>query len=173
MSWLDIFLSVSTGFLGSILVVLFLYSLRPHVEISHEVSEQAGESAPSFGFKMINKTSYPLFDVEIILELVTPKSVPGGQILSTEKLALSNGRFFIVQKFDKADKEAKFAFRVRTMEDIRGLWTADSQYLRISVVGRHALSGFYGVFQHSYFTRGDIKVGSHQYGAGMRVQPVA
>lgn len=172
MSWADIFLSVSTGFIGSLLVVLFLYSLRPRVEISHEVSEQLGEAAASFGFKMVNKTPYPIFDVEIILELITPKSVPGGQILSTRKLELTNGRFFIVQKFDKADKEAKFAFRVKTMEDIRRLWTKDSQYLRISVVSRHALSGFYGVFQHSYFTRGDIKAGSHQYGLEMHVQPV-
>lgn len=170
MSWLDIFVSVFTGFIGSLLVVLFLYSLRPRLEISHEVSEQVGESGRSYGFKLINKTPYPIFDVQIIIELITPKSVPGGQIISTRKLKLTNGKFFVVAKFDKSDKVAKFAFRVRTYEDIRELWTADSQYLRISVVGRHALSGIYGVFQHSYFTRGDIKVGSHQYGLGLYVQ---
>ena len=172
MSWVDIFLSISTGFIGSLLVVLFLYSLRPRIEISHEVSERISESGPSYGFKMINKTPYSIFDVQIIVELITPKSVPGGQIISTDKLQLTNGKFFVVQKFDKADKEARYAFRVRTSDNIRALWVADSQYLRISVVGRHALSGFYGVFQQSFFTKADIKVGSHQYGLGMHVNPI-
>lgn len=172
MVWPDIFLSVGTGFLGSLLVVLFLYTLRPRIEISKEISEQIGESGPSYGFKMINKTPYPIFDVQVIIELITPKSVPGGQIVSTRRLDLPKDKFIIVQKFNKPDPEAKYAFRVRTTEKLREIWTAESQYLRVSVLARHAMSGFYGVFQQSYFTRGDIKVGSHQYGIGMHIQPV-
>jgi hypothetical protein len=171
MDWLDIFLSVWTGFLGSLLVVLFLYTLRPRIEISKEIPEQASEFSVSYGFKMINKTPYPIFDVQVIIELIL-KSVPGGQIVSTRRLDLPKDKFIIVQKFSKSDPEAKYAFRIRTTEQLREIWTAENQYLRVSVLARHAMSGVYGVFQQSYFTRGDIKVGSHQYGIGMHVQPV-
>lgn len=120
---------------------------------------------------MINKSPYGVMDVQIVLELVTQVSVPGGTIHSASKVTLVNDHFFLVKKFDRSNADADYAFRVRTLEDIRALWTKEGTCLRISVVGRHALSGFYGVFQQRYFTKGDIKPGSHRFGIGLDVQP--
>ena len=172
MSWTDIPLSVVTGFAGSLFVVLFLYRLRPRIEFSPQISETVLDKHPCYGFKMINRSPYPVLDVRVVLELITPKSVPGGQIYSAKDVPLINGNFFVVNKFDPSDRDANFAFRVRTTEEIRQNWTGEGQYLRLSVVGRHALSGFYGVFQQRYYTKGDIKPGSHQFGLGLDVQPM-
>jgi hypothetical protein len=173
MNWTGILLSVVTGFAGSLFVVLFLYRLRPRIEFSSQISETVLDKYPCYGFKMINRSPYPVLDVRAVLELVTRISVPGGQIYSAEDVSLINGNFFVVNKFDPSDSDANFAFRVRTTEDIRKIWTGEGQYLRLSVVGRHALSGFYGVFQQCYYTKGDIKQGSHQFGLSLDVQPMA
>lgn len=168
------FSNVLTGFLASFLVILFLYSLRPRIEISKEISEQDYESgAPTYGFKMINKTRYPIFDVQVTLEIVTPKNVPGGQILSTERLTLIKDKFIYVKKFNKSDRDAHYAFRVRTTDKLRDIWKTQSQYLRISVLARHEMSGFYRVFQQSYFTKDDIIKGSHKYGINLDIQKSA
>lgn len=173
MNWTDIFLSVVTGFAGSLFVVLFLYRLRPRIEFSPQISETVLDNYPCYGFKMINQSPYPVLDFRVVLERVTPKSVTGGQISSAKDVSLINGNFFVVNKFDPSDSDAAFAFRVRTTEDIHKIWTGDGQYLRLSVVGRHAHSGFYGVFQQRYYTKGDIKQGSHQFGLGLDVQPMS
>jgi hypothetical protein len=173
MSWPDTALSIITGFIGSLLVVLYLYRLRPNIEISKYISERVIDGKTRYGFKMINRSSYPVLDVRIVLELVSPISVPGGHVYSATKIELVNGHFFVVKKFDRSDKDADFAFRVGTFEDIRSIWTGEGQYLRISIVGRHALSGFYGVFQQRYYTKGDIKSGLHQFGISVDVQPIA
>jgi len=122
---------------------------------------------------MINRSPYPILDVRVILELITPKSVPGGQVISADDIPFISGTFLVVNKFDSSDSDAKFAFRVRTTQDIRQRWTETGQYLRLSVVGRHALSGFYGVFQQCYYTKGDIKPGSHEFGHGLDVRPMS
>jgi hypothetical protein len=172
MTIIDILINVASGFVASLGVVVFLYQLRPKLQISSEISESKLDGSPVFGFKIINRTPYKIFDVEAIVEIVSPKSVPGGQIYSSRRVELINERFFAVDKYSKKDSDANYAFRVRTTTDLKNLWTSESQYVRITIVARHALSGFYGVFQQRYFSRADIRLGSHEFGEGLTVRPL-
>lgn len=171
MDFHTLFLNIFSSITASVVVIFFLYSLRPRIEISKEISEQENDSGiPTYRFKIINKTRYPIFDVQVILELVTTKCVPGGQIISTKRLDLIKDKFIIVKKFDISDSAADYAFRVRTTEKLRDIWETQSQYLRISVLARHEMSGFYGVFQQNYYTKSDIIKGTHRYGISLDVQ---
>jgi len=164
--------SVVAGFVSSISVVLFLYLLRPKIEISGEISKKTNEETSSYGFKIVNKTKFPIYDVQVILELISPRSVSGGQINSTLSLKLKRDLYFLIHKFNKSDPVAEYAFRVRTNENLHEKWASEGQYLRLTVFARHSLSGFSSVTRKSFFSKADIKSGSHQFGVGMQVHPM-
>lgn len=172
MTWIDLFYSVLTGLISSLLMLFFLYRLRPNLKISDEISERVVNGEKVYGFKIINRSMFPILDVNIKIEKISPSSVPGGQIYNAEIVPLVQGHFLLIGKFDKKDENANYAFRVRTKADLSSLWTVDGQHLRISVVGRHALSGFYGVFQHRFFTKGSVKFGSHRFGPHLNVDSI-
>ncbi|WFP52292.1 hypothetical protein PL263_09755 [Methylomonas sp. EFPC3] len=169
----ELFFSVTTGFMGSLLVVLFLYRLKPKLDISPYIAEQpTHDSTPMFGFKIINRTPYPLVDIRIELVLVTPVNVNGGAVKSATALQLTRNDFFQLGKFDANDREADYALRVGCSQDIRSLWLSDTQDLRINVIARHSLSGFCAVKSYIFHTKADIKPGKHVFGNSLKVEPV-
>ena len=170
----DLFFSVTTGFMGSLLVVLFLYRLKPKLEISPYIAAQpTSDSTPMFGFKIINRTPYPVVDIRIELVLVTPVNVNGGAVKSATALELTRDDFFQLGKFDTNDRDADYALRVGCKQDVRSLWISDSQDLRLNVIARHSLSGFCAVQSHTFHTKADIKAGKHVFGNSLSVEPVA
>lgn len=171
--WLyDVFFAVVTGFMGSLLVVVFLYRLRPKIEISKFIAEQHCESDITYGFKLINRTPYPLVDISVELVLVTSKNVPGGTVFAGREVPLIRDRFFDLGRFDVKDKEAHYALRIGCAENLRAIWTSESQNLRLSVIAKHSLSGFSKVVSQTFHTFGDIKVGKHRAGNDLSVEAV-
>ena len=172
MFFYDVFFSVVTGFAGSLLVVLFFYRLKPKVEISKFIAEQGSGDDITYGFKIINRTSYPLIDISVELVLITPKNVPGGTVHAGREISLLRNRFFELGEFDKKDKEAQYALRIGSAEKIREIWTSETQYLRLNVIAKHSLSGFSKVVSQNYHTLGDIRPGKHRAGNDLTVESV-
>lgn len=171
----DIFFSVVTGFMGSLLVVIFLYRLKPTIDISPYIAEQptADPTKKMYGFKIINKTPYPVIDIRMELVLVTPVNVNGGAVKSANAIPLLRDNFFQLSQFNTKDKDADYALRVGCDQDIRGLWTSDSQDLRLNVIAKHSLSGFCTIKSHVFHTKAAITPGKHVFGNNLSVQPVA
>jgi hypothetical protein len=170
----EIFFSVVTGFIGSFLVVMFLYRLKPKIEISPYIAEQPipNSSQKVYGFKIINRTPYPVIDIQMELVLVSPINVPGGSVKAARAIPLLRDNFFQLAKFDPKDKEANYALRVGCEQDIRSIWVNDSQDLRLNVIAKHAMSGFSVIRSHVFHTRADIRPGKHAFGNDLRVGPV-
>jgi len=68
---MDILLSVFNGFIGSLLVVYYLYRLKPNVVISQNIAKNSNSE---YQFKILNKTPYSLLDITIELYIVRPDS---------------------------------------------------------------------------------------------------
>jgi hypothetical protein len=168
----EILFSVGTGFIGSLMVVGFLYLLRPSIDISPFIAEQGAGNDKTFGFKIINRTPYPIVDISAELVLVTPKNVPGGTVHAGREIPLLRSRFFELDKFDAKDKDANYALRIGCGEDIRRLWQSDEQLLRLSIIAKHSFSGFSKVVSKNFHTKGDIKSGKHRAGNSLEVDVV-
>ncbi|ALQ52154.1 hypothetical protein [Nitrosomonas ureae] len=165
---IGIFSSLSAS--GLFLIVLF--KLRPIIEISPEIADQSNNDGPCYAFKFINRSKYQAFDISIETILITPIQVPGGPVNHVKEVILRKSHFHELGGFSPKDKEAHYAFRVATFDDLRSLWISDTQYLRINVVASHALSGFSSVQTMVFNTKSQIKKGKHRFGNNLNVEPL-
>lgn len=166
----EFLVSLLSGFAGSLLVVVFLYRLRPSLEISKYVVRRSDDTGEHYCFKVINRTPYEIIDVEVELQLCTPRGAPGGAVSSYQTISLSGARFFSIARYRKGDEKADFAFRVTTDEPIDGLWTTDSHYLRLLVRAKHSLSNFSSVLLAEYHSKSEIKEGDFVFGDSLAVE---
>ncbi len=169
-----IVVSILTGVAASLAASgLFLWVLvhfKPKIEISQYIADISTDSDPRFAFKIINKTKSTIFDVKVQALLINPVQVHGGPVNDVYELSLIKDDFFEMGPFDKKDKDAHYALRFGTTDDLNSLWSQDTQYLRLNVVSRHAISGFSNVASVIFNTKGIIKKGKHVFGEGMDVQ---
>lgn len=168
--------SILTGVIASLaassLFLLVLFRLRPKIDISSEIADQSNQDGPCFAFKFINRSRYQAFDLSIEAILITPIQVPGGPVNHAQEVTLRKSHIHELGGFNKKDKEAHYALRVATFDNLRSLWTSDTQFLRLNIVSRHALSGFSGIQTMVFNTKAQIKKGKHRFGDSLNVEPV-
>ena len=166
----SILIGVLSSLSASGLFLLVLFRLRPRIEISPEIADQSNSDGPCFAFKFVNRSTYQAFDISIEAILITPIQVPGGPVNNAKEVVLRKSHFHELGGFSPKDKEAHYAFRVATLEDLRSLWVSDTQFLRVNVVARHALSGFSSVQTMVFNTKAQIKKGKHRFGNHLNVE---
>lgn len=168
------FESLMIGVAGSLVasaVFLFaLFLLRPKIVFSPHIADQSKPNDVVYGFKIINKSRFPVTHLEFQLTLITPKAVPNGVVLRNRLIELNKDKIFEVGGFSKRDKDAHYALRVGTAENLSSICTSDGQYLYFTVTAQHSLSGFSRVFTKYYFPQSDIKRGHHEFGLGLDVR---
>lgn len=168
----SVFVGIFSSFAASSAFLLVLFKLRPKIEISEEIADQSNQNGPCFAFKLINKSRYQIFDISMEAMLITPVQVPGGAVYNPTELPLRRSHFHELGGFNKKDTTAHYALRVATLVDLREVWKSDSQFLRVNVVSRHALSGFSGVHTMVFHTKGQIKIGKHRFGESLAVEKI-
>lgn len=168
----SILIGVFSSLSASALFLVLLFRLRPKLEVSSEIADQSDDGGPCYAFKIVNRSRYQAFDISLEAMLITPKQVPGGPVNHVTELILRKSHFQECGGFSPADKEAHYAFRVATLDNLRDLWVSDTQYLRVNVVSRHALSGFSGVQTMIFNTKSQIKKGKHRFGNSLVVEPI-
>jgi hypothetical protein len=163
---------VLSSLVASALFLVVLFRLRPKIEISPEIADQSTDEGPCFAFKFINRSRYQAFDISVEVLFVTPSQAPGGPVNNMRDVVLTRSRFHMLGEFSPKDEQANYAFRVRTFEDLKKSWSSTAQSLRVSVVSRHALSGFSGIKTMVFNTKGQIRKGRHRFGNHLNVEPI-
>ena len=150
----------------------FLSRLRPKLQISPFIAFSDDEKGKYYVFKIINKTPRPIINIKCRLTLVTPKSVPGGLVFTNEPLKLQREETFSIDKFDKKDKDANYAWRFVCREDIGSAWEEkNGSYLIFRVLATDSLSSLSKYFSQRYFTKRDcLRHGSHRFGNNLSVE---
>lgn len=162
---MDFLLSIMTGFLASLLVVLFLYTLKPKVEISPYIAKN---SNGEYEFKIINKTPYSVLDVKFELYLVTPVNTPNGRanslkLMSSVAVAEMDG---FKEKEEHFGKEFFFCYPGK----LESHWDDENQHLMFVVNSRHSLSQFSRVTKTKFYRKGSsIQKGKFENGKNMNV----
>ena len=167
----SILTGVSASIAASLIFLWVLYNFKPKVEISPYIADQTIDGVHRYGFKIINKTKSTIFDIKVQALLIQPVQVHGGPVSNVRELNLLKDHFFEMGPFDLKDADAHYALRFGTGDDIASLWSSNTEFLRVNVVSRHAFSGFSKVESFIFNTKGIIKEGKHEFGAGVEVKP--
>ena len=167
---LAVLIGILSSIIASILFLWFLTKIRPQLEISDQIAkERSLEGKTIYKIKVINKTSHPIINIKAQLLLVTPTVVPGGILMETKKIPLKKSEVMYIEKFDRSDEEAKYAFRFVTYEDIENIWENNKELL-FRIMATHSVSGFTKVFEKKYYNKKSIKEGEFKIGEEMDIQ---
>lgn len=170
---LAIIIGVLSSAVASLIFLLFLNRIRPKIIISDQIAR--GKSTKGniiYRIKVINKTSRSIMDIKATLHRVRTVVVPGGTIPKVKEIPLKRSEIMELPKFDPKDKEANYAYRFITYENIEEIWEHDTmEYLRFRIYARDSLSGFGKVFIKDYHTkRNSIKEGDFEVGNSLEIR---
>ena len=171
----EIIIGVLTGVLSSLaassIFLFFLFHFRPKLDISPYIAVREDEEGTAYILKVINRTPREVIDIRCELTLMTPTNVTHGVIISATHLNLRKSYSFHLEKYDKKDKDAKYAARYVTYENLESKWPDDKvSYLQLRILAKDSLSGFSKFFSQSFYTKESCLVkGSHKFGDSLDV----
>ncbi len=168
-----IIIGVLSSFISSIIFLFTLSRLRPRIDISKMISKDIDSNGkPIYRIKVINRNKRPIINIKAQLTLVKPWMSPGGAIIKSTDIKLKRSDPIEIAKYDRNDKEASFAYRFLTYEDIDNLWGDDKQrYLRFRIFASDSLSGLGKVFKQNYhIKRSAIVDGDFEFGDSLNVK---
>ena len=170
---ITILLGISTSFLASILYLLVLRRLKPHIEISDTIAVSTEpDGNPALRIKCLNRAKRSCINVEAELTRILPVNVEGGQIRKTEVLSLKRNHIFELGPYDLKDKDYWYDFRFVCRQDIFKIMSENpSVYLRMRILATDSVSGRTCVFSRNYYSlSSQVKKGAFPIGPSMEIK---
>ena len=158
---------------AALVFLFFISRLRPTIIISERIAKgQSSAGKTCFRIKIINKTQRPIIYIKAQLHLISPSVVPQGVILKSKNIQLRRSNPMEISGFDRKDKEAKYAFRFLTYENLDVIWENDTRsYLRFQIFAVDSLSGFGKVFTQDYHMKRNILTdGDFEFGDSLDIK---
>jgi len=146
---------VFSSLAASILWLALFRAVRPKIDISAQITEDATGDGRRNQIKIINRTTRPVYDIKIELSEIRPKRTRGGIVQRKFLIPVENAPFMLPGRV-RRDKEYANCYRL-TIHDLRAhINGGDSDYLRLRVLARDSLSGIGKVFEQRYYDNDDI-----------------
>ena len=173
--WLDILfwifdkavLAIFVGLVANGMFLCIISKFRPKIDISQHIAHRLDKNGKSiYRIKVINRTRYPIVDIKAQLHVFKSRQTATGEIWISTSIELKQSDPIIIDKYDKIDKDANYAYRFITYKDIDNIWNDENmQFLRFRIYAKHAVSGF-GTFasQDYRLKRNSIKEGEFSKG---------
>ena len=163
-----ILLAVFIGIIASAIFYYFLLRLKQKVKISSHIAKGIStlDNSVIYRIKILNYTKVPIIEIKAQLHIFKNYQTKTGEIWKSQAIKLKRDDPFAISKFDKKDKDAKYAYRFLTYEDIDNMWTDDTkEYLKFRLSCKHSVSGFTGFFEQDFrLKRESIKMGDFSKG---------
>ena len=143
------------------------------MSISKTVAEgRSSKGDAIYRIKIINRTRRPIINIKAQLHLMTPSVVPDGIIVKSKEIQLKRSNPMELSRFDRKDKEARYAFRFLTYQDLDTLWEDDiHSYLRFRIFAMDSLSGFGKVYTQDYHTKRNTLInGDFEFGDSLEIK---
>ena len=170
---LSVLIGIASSIVASGLFWAAFFYLRPRISISTEVARGVDTQGGSFyAIKLVNRSWRACHDLRFRLQLMKIRVIPGGQLLSASEIKVVHPEVFLLKRYSPSDREASYAFRVRTTEDIDSLWSDDQRsFLRLQVYARDAISGLPSLKIREFrYKRTDVVTGEFEFGASLEVR---
>ena len=146
-------IGVSSSLVSSYIFLRYRLALKPSIRISDDISYYSRNDRVRFEIKAINTTKAPIINVNAELSLVSSYGIKGGKMYEHEKIQLKTEHKFQIDKFNKKDEKALFAWRFVCYENLHERWSKDDQYLNFKIIATHSESGFSQCFEKNYYDR--------------------
>jgi hypothetical protein len=169
---MDMIESIIIGTLSSLIasiVWLFTFNrVRPNIQISDKIAKTVDRNNDTvYKIKVINRGKRPIINVQAKFTVATPKIVPNGFITRTVNVVLQTNELFALQRFDQQDKEAEYAYRFITYENLDEAWVDDKiSYAVFRIYAVDSLSSLGKLFEKKFrlkrnsIIEGDFETGN-------------
>lgn len=161
-------LATLVGLITSGIFLFILSKFRPTIDISPIIAKGADttDGRTIYRVKVINRTRCPIVDIKAQLHIFKNHQTATGEIWKSKPITLRRSDPIVIDKYYKSDRDANYAYRFVTYENLESIWNDDNvQFLRFRIYAKHSISGF-GVFAFQDFRlkRNSIKAGEFSKG---------
>ncbi|MBK0381464.1 hypothetical protein I5M32_00705 [Pedobacter sp. SD-b] len=174
-TFLQIFINILCSVCASfIFLFLVLYLLRPKILISDYISKQANtfddSCSTTYVFKIINKSFFSAFDVQLELfkleqYRVTAKGINNRiKVIPMKTNEIKHIPSYITTNTCNRTSFAPHAVMFRTNEILENILKDEKQTLQLQITLRHGLTGLSRVYHKDYITINHIKEGQFKFG---------
>jgi hypothetical protein len=144
-------ISVLAGLISSyVFLVVFLLNKKPDIVLSEQISRVTIDGSVNYIFKIVNMTNSDIFDVHVELTFYKPVGAYNGNNLRGRDIKLKDNFIAYLPQKKSDDHFNLHALQIRTTEAIEDTWDDESAFIRLTVIAKHALSGFNRVFIQDY-----------------------
>lgn len=173
--------TLAVGILGSmiasfIFIFLILWFFRPRIKISPFICKDylPGESDVKYYFiKIVNKSWFSAYQVSASLNkrrsYPTPPTGMTNNRITPLTLVLDELNHLHPFRPDFYRKEAKHAFRFRTIDDLSAIIDNPNNSILFEIKATHGLTGITKVFVEEYSHSSQVKNGQFTYGTKFNV----
>jgi hypothetical protein len=165
---------VASSFVAALVFLGFMHCIRPKIQISTHIARRAlAAGGHDYAIKVLNRSRRALLDLYPRLQIVHVTLPPGGHHLMTaESIELRRSHFFLLRGYRKSDRDAHYAVRFSTTEDLGGKWhDREHSYVRFIIKATDRISGVVDVFEMDY--RGHEAIVDGQFMTGRSMEIVA
>jgi hypothetical protein len=163
---------LSSG-LASLVFWYLFYNIKPKIEISEHIAYSTLSNDPAKNkhvIKFINKSKTDLTNVKLELKRMLAQNSLKGNVYAFESLRLKTCEISIVDKFDKKDKDSKYAIQVVVDDNLNQIWKPSSETLIFSVIATHSVSGSTKLFEMEFKHQTNLKKGTFVTGNTFEIE---
>jgi hypothetical protein len=177
MTFVEFLLSVLSGIVGSIFVLLLLFTfMKPSFTISTKIAhidnERFGQILKnSYLVKIVNNSFFIAYDIRVELEKIEKYSVKNGSNNRILPLNLSkNNVYFVKNKSIWNTNNGQNAYLFKTNEDLSKILQENCS-VRFMITARHGFSGLTKIFIQEFDVISDIESGHFCKGKKFDINP--
>ena len=166
-------IGILSGLVASAMFLLFMSQFRPRMAISPVIAKYTDpEGNVKYSIKVINHTPKPIINIRAVMYIATPYNVPKGTIYTTKPVKLKTSEALDMARFDKKDKDANYAVRFVTFDNLEECWTQQElSKVIFKIYATHALTGFGRTCVMEYHEkRTCLKEGNFAHGNSLDVE---
>jgi hypothetical protein len=139
-----------------------LYQKKPIIAISENISLVKFNGEDNYTFKFVNLTPE--------LTFYKPVGDFKGNNLQGSDIKLKDNFIAYIPRSNDNDSFNLHAMRLRTTDNLPALWKDKSSFIRLTIIGKHALSGFNQVFVKDFLSVDCITTKKFQSGNYLTVK---
>ncbi len=170
--------TISSLLVSFIFLWFVLHKLRPIIKISSHVCRRPEkydnngieDNRNKYSFKIVNKSIYDTFDINVELLLLTPINHTGAKSnLASRHLSVRTSNMTHISRFRRKDSHLdpfkRFAILIHTNEDLDNFLKVQNSFVQIRITARHGLSGLAKTFEQHFSDPSVIKI-DHKFEHG-------
>ena len=161
-----------SGIIASVLFSMLSRCFKPKIVIADKIAKSFDGLTPVYKVKFVNHSRYYAKNVHITAQFIDRQNAhsDNGVIVQTRPLKFVRTDFRFVEPYNPSDKDARYAVRLKFLDDVEKCWTDPNHTaLEISVYCENEMNGVGKVFKKVYQRPNVIVEGIYDTGKSTKI----